>query len=149
MSPTNQTQASLRLTPETMAALVADRCYRDQDFRQRFLQDPKQAFMDDFILSTQKQPQAKQQRAQPSPAAEELPVEIISHRNTSDTWHIVLPTKDGNGELHPDDLDKMSSGVILVASTLTYLIAASFVGLGITAAVIGATAGTIVARSAT
>ncbi len=88
----------LERTPESWAALVAERCYKDAAFRETFLADPKGA-VEKLI-------------------GESLPAdaEVVACRNDEKRWYIPVPAAGGAAELSEEDLEDVSAGAGIVAS---------------------------------
>ena len=129
----------LPASPEASAAVVAQRCREDDEFKQRLKQDPKAALFE---------AQAKQ-----PPDG----MKIVVHENTLERWHIAIPSdrqidnvnklrkaiqeKAAGDELTDEHLQDISGGFEIGFSIAAIAIAAS-VGVGVGAA--GAVAGGVV-----
>ncbi len=90
----DEKKLELERTPESWAALVAERCYKDAAFREAFLADPKGA-VEKLI-------------------GESLPAdaEVVACRNDEKRWHIPVPTLEGAAELSEEELEDVSAGIV-------------------------------------
>ncbi len=88
----SEKKLELQRTFESMAALLAERCYTDAALRKEFLADPKGVV--EKILG------------------ESLPAdaEVIACRNDEKHWYIPLPTVEGAAELSEEELADVSAG---------------------------------------
>ncbi len=84
----------LESTPESLAALVAERCYKDAAFRQDFLANPKGVV--EKILG------------------ESLPAdaEVVACRNDDKRWYIPMPSLEGATQLNEKELEAISAGSV-------------------------------------
>ena len=104
-----QDAVSLPHSPELSAAVVAQRCREDADFRQRLKQDPKAAIFE----GQEKQPWDD--------------MKVVVHENTPDCWHVSIPSdrqienvnklramqeKAADHELTDEQLQDLSGGEI-------------------------------------
>jgi len=101
--PTHQ----IPLTPESSAALIAQRCAQDPDFRQRLKEDPRACLAE--------------------AAGEELPedLEIVLHQNSGDTWHVPIPDYLGDRELSEKEMGELAGGELVTITTGGLLLAAA------------------------
>ncbi len=84
----------LESTPESLAALVAERCYKDAAFRQDFLANPKDVV--EKILG----------EALPADA------EVVACRNDEKRWYIPMPALEGAAQLNEKELEAISAGSV-------------------------------------
>ena len=121
----------LRMTPEVVAAAIADRCRKDDALSKRFFEDPKAAIAD---ASGKTLPEA---------------TKVVVHRNSADHWHIVVPSQaqvrrlneawEGSGDgdsLTDEQLQAISGGLeIWIACLLAggLLVAGLAAGAGVAA----------------
>ena len=75
MEQKRQERASLRVTPEVSAAILADRCRADGELSRRFCEDPKAVI------------------AGASGKALPETTKVVVHRNSADHWHIAIPSE--------------------------------------------------------
>ncbi len=89
----DEKKLELEKTFESMAALLAERCYTDAALRKKFLADPKGVVEKVF--------------------GESLPAdaEVVACRNDEKHWYIPLPTVEGAAELSEQELADVSAGV--------------------------------------
>ncbi len=107
----NAQKLEMHLTPESVAAQLAERCYRDADFRKRMLADPQGTLEEE---SKQKLPPG---------------VEVVACQNDDKRWHIPIPTVRENQELQEEDLEKISAGEV-AGLALAGVGIAAFLSLG-------------------
>ncbi len=88
----DEKKLELERTYESIAALAAERCYKDASFRKAFQADPK-GMVETMI-------------------GESLPedVEIIACRNDEKHWYIPVPTLEDDAELSEEELTDVSAG---------------------------------------
>ena len=126
-----QELAPLRMTPEVSAAVLADRCRKDDALSKRFFENPKAAIAD---ASGKTLPEA---------------TNVVVHRNSADHWHIVVPSQaqarrlnaawEGSGDgdsLTDEQLQAISGGLeIWIACLLAggLLVAGLAAGAGVAA----------------
>jgi len=108
-----QSLPELPLTPESSAALVAQRCADDPAFRNRFEADPRGCLEE---LIGQKLP-------------DEL--EVVLHQNDTRTWHVPVPGDEltASCEISEEAMASISGG---------FTFTTAFVVIGISAAVVTA-----------
>lgn len=138
-----QSTVSLALSPEVSAAVVAQRCREDAEFRQRLKEDPKAA----IFAGQDKQPLAE--------------MKVVVHENTPDCWHLSIPSdrqienvnkvrtmqeKAADHKLTDEQLQDLSGGEI--GFTLAALLGVTLgIGVGVgTAGAVAAGVGVAVAR---
>ena len=122
--------AFLPHSPEVSAAVVAQRCREDADFRQRLKKDPKATIFE----GQEKQPWDD--------------VKVVVHENTPDCWHVSIPSdqqienvnklramqeKAADHELTDEQLQDLSGGEIGF-SLAALLVVGTTIGAGIGAA---------------
>ena len=140
MEQKTQKSPELRMTPEVAVAAIADRCRKDGEFLNKLCADPRAVLAE--------------------AGGKGLPdsVNIVIHRNSSDHWHIVIPSDaqarrlgeafqmmdDADGTLSDEQMLAISGGEFFVSFLLT---TALIVGAGAvaTAATGGIVAGAVVA----
>ncbi len=88
----SEKKLELEKTFESMAALLAERCYTDAALRKEFLADPKGVVEKIF--------------------GESLPAdaEVIACRNDEKHWYIPLPVEEGAADLSEEELADVSAG---------------------------------------
>lgn len=84
--------ATMPVTQESLAAIVARRYQVDADFRAEFDKDPKAAVS---RITGLKMPTGS---------------EIVVHRNEDNHWHISLPSAARTSELKDEDIASVSGG---------------------------------------
>ena len=126
-----QGQVPLRMTPEVSAAVLADRCRKDDTLSKRFFEDPKAVIA--------------------ASSGKTLPdsTQVVVHRNSADHWHIAVPSNaqvrtfndawEGSGDgdsLSDEQLQAISGGLeIWIACLLAggLLVAGLAAGAGVAA----------------
>ncbi|BAI74516.1 nitrile hydratase (plasmid) [Azospirillum sp. B510] len=114
---TDQTQ-SAPMTRRDLEAKIVARAWSDDDFKAKFLADPKAMFEEH--LGTK------------------LPASLVmtAHEETADTIHFVIPAKPriDLDELSDEDLEKVAGGVDIVTTiTVTAIISAGVGGAAFSA----------------
>ncbi len=103
----------LHRTPESAAALLAERCYRDRDFREKFTRDPKGVI------------------AEHSEAAIPSEMKVVLCQNDEKNWYIPIPPpSEENQPLSETQLDKVAAGEVVSALVIIG-------GIGVAAIVAG------------
>ena len=141
MEQETQKAPELRITPEVAAAVIADKCRKDDEFSKSLRGDPRSALIE--------------------ASGKSLPdsMNVVVHQNSADHWHIVIPSDaqvekvgeafkmmdDAGGTLSDEQLLAISGGEVLIGFLLT---AALVVGTGVVAtAVTGGVVGGAVAAA--
>ncbi len=139
-------------TREMLAACIGNRCYYDQKFRERFQKDPK------GCLETMVNDKLQEDTGGKVDAVSLEGIDIKLLRNSGDTWHIPLPSKEArNHEISEADLEKVSAGEVLFATSVTgsivwfnvtgIIAAAAIAGVAATLVTGGVVAGAVVAAN--
>ncbi len=123
MNKTQITELSAT-SPEVVGAMLADRCYRDEDFRQKLIAEPR-ACLEELI-------------GRPLPT--ELDLQVVE--NGAEVWNLALPEAGASDQpLSEEDMDKINAGeagvllVLTIAAMTGGAIAAGIAGLGVIAGV--------------
>jgi len=92
--------AELALTPETAAALLADRCRSEPQLAEQLQSNPRSCLE--------------------KIGGRELPkdAQIVVHSNSDHIWHLPLPCHDQERELSEEQLQKIAAGEIWVTVTI-------------------------------
>ncbi len=103
--------------PEVIAAQVAERCYKDADFRKRFMSDPKKTLEQE--------------------SGAKLPDElnIVVCKNADGTWHIPVPGSAGDKQLSDVEMEKISAGEIFLSLGIGGIAFGSLVAVGASLAI--------------
>lgn len=123
-------EAPLSRSLETAAAVVAEHCFKDKAFGEKFSADPKAALAEQNLKIDQRQ--------------------VHVHKNDARNWHIVLPhlkarevlgkyTAAELESMSEADMQKLSGGEIAIAAGLAAI--ATTATVGGTLAVAGAAGG--------
>ncbi len=125
-------------TLEVSAGLIANRCYKDQDFMEGMKSDVKSVFKhnaETFYKDHVEDGHAKQEALslldQSKDALDAL--DIVVCRNTSKKWHIPLPPAGGHKDkaLSEEELQQVSGGEVIGGLFITGVASAATGGLSI------------------
>lgn len=84
-------------TPEQIAGAISARCYSDDKFREKFVQDPVAALSSIGITDIPKD------------------VKIVPHVNDKQVWHVPVPQASSLEEMLDSDLEHASGGSLPAA----------------------------------
>jgi len=103
----------MTLTPETVAAVLAEQCRHDPELAQQ-LRDPRPCMEK---LLGHKLPEG---------------IRLVAHENTDDTWHLPLPRYHQSETLNEEQLQKIAAGELgytLLTGTVIALAPVALLGI--------------------
>ncbi len=108
---------SMHITPESIAAGIAQRCYRDAAFRKKFAADPEGTLERE---SNKKLPPG---------------VQLVLCKNDDKRWYIPVPAVREDQELRDADLEKISAGevvgVVVAGTVISGILAVGIASIGV------------------
>jgi hypothetical protein len=110
------TEQAPALTRHDLEAKIVKRCWEDEEFRKEFTADPAGVLVKYLQVPAASVPK------------------IVVHKETSGSWHIVLPAKPAyTGELSEGDLENVAGGTtptVTVLATIVISVTAASASVG-------------------
>ncbi len=105
---------AMHITPESIAAMIAERCYQDAAFRQKLLANPRDTLED--AMGDQQLPED---------------LEMILQQNDDKHWYIPVPNVRENQQLSEEQLEKVAAGEVGFAVVFTGAVLSALLTVGV------------------